>query len=274
MAQLTLRQLREFGLTPDTNLGQHFLVDDNVLGVIERMAGVGANDVAWEPGPGVGVLTDRLARLVACVHAVELDRRLEPALTAATADLPNVQVHWGDALALGTAALEPAPTALVSNLPYHVAAPIVAEALRLAPGIRRFCVMVQKEVGDRFFTRVGAKDYGALSVLVQATCTRTATHKVARTVFAPPPHVDSVLVAFTRDLDLVPDDRVDDFARFVRGCFAHRRKTLSNNLGSIGVPRERALPLLEELGLKPAVRPQELTPAQFAQLHRLVEAQR
>jgi 16S rRNA (adenine1518-N6/adenine1519-N6)-dimethyltransferase len=265
MAQLTLDQLRRFGLTPDTNLGQHFLTDDNVLRVIERMAQLGPDDVCYEPGVGVGVLTDFLARRVRHVHGVEMDRRLEPAIDAMRADLDNVTIHWNDATKLDPATLEPEPTKLVSNLPYHVAAPIVAEAVQHAPGLRSYCVMVQKEVGERFFAPEGSKGYNALSALLRTTCTRTSTHKVSRQVFAPPPNVDSLLVAFDRRAEPLLDDvDVPAYATFLKQSFQQRRKTLANNLQSSGVaPREATVALLEQVGLPPAARPEQLTPEQF-----------
>ena len=267
MAQLTLDQLKRFGLTPDTNLGQHFLVDDNVLRVIERMASLGPDDVCYEPGVGVGVLTDFLAHRVGHVHGVEMDRRLEPAIDAMQSDLANVTIHWGDALKLDPATLTPEPTKLVSNLPYHVAAPIVAEALQHAPGLRHYCVMVQKEVGERFFAPEGSKGYNALSALLRTTCTRTSTHKVSRQVFAPPPRVDSLLVAFDRHDDLLEPARVPAYAAFLKHAFQQRRKTLANNLQTSGVaPREQTVAVLEELGHTPAARPEQLTPAQFVRM--------
>jgi len=273
MAQLTLDQLRRFGLTPDTNLGQHFLVDDNVLRVIERMADLGPEDVCYEPGVGVGVLTDFLARRVRHVHGVEMDHRLEPAIDAMRADLDNVTIHWNDATKLDPATLDPEPTKLVSNLPYHVAAPIVAEALQHAPGLRSYCVMVQKEVGERFFAPEGSKGYNALSALLRTTCTRTATHKVSRQVFAPPPRVDSLLVAFERTDALLPPEHVPAYATLLKQAFQHRRKTLANNLQTNGVAeRTRTVEILDGLGLAPAARPEQLTPEQFVRLFEQVGA--
>ena len=274
MAQLTLQQLREFGITPDTNLGQHFLIDDNLLTVIGELCGLDAADVVYEPGAGVGVLTDYLAGRAAHVHAGELDRRLEPALAMLEQRHPNISIIWGDAMAIDPSQLTPPPNKLVSNLPYHVAAPIIAEALQHAPCLRGYCVMVQREVGDRMFALVGGANYGALSVVVQALCTRTGTHKVSRSVFVPQPNVDSQLIAFTRDRSDVPDGDVVAFSSFVRSAFVHRRKTLSNNLLLLGYPRELVTQELARLGLKPAARPQELAPPQFAEIHgRLVASQ-
>ena len=275
MAQLTLDQLRRFGLTPDTNLGQHFLTDDNVLRVIERMADLGPDDVCYEPGVGVGVLTDFLARRVRHVHGVEMDHRLEPAIDAMRADLDNVTIHWSDATKLDPATLEPQPTKLVSNLPYHVAAPIVAEAVQHAPTLRSYCVMVQKEVGERFFAPEGSKGYNALSALLRTTCVKTSTHKVSRQVFAPPPNVDSVLVAFDRRTDaLLADDVVPAYSTFLKQAFQHRRKTLANNLQTSGVaPRALTVAALAAVDLPPAARPEQVSPERFVRLFEQLTAE-
>ena len=157
-ARATPGPKREPNVAPRKDLGQHFLVDENILRVIERLAQLGPDDVVLEVGPGLGVLTRFLAERVAHVHAVEVDRRLEPHL----ADIPHTNVHWGDALRLDVAALEPPPYKLVANLPYNVATPLVAETLELAQ-LKLWCVMVQREVADRFFASPSTKAYGAVS---------------------------------------------------------------------------------------------------------------
>ena len=154
------------GPQPKKSLGQHFLVDDNILGVIARLAELDAADVVLEIGPGLGALTRVLADQCAHVHAVELDHRLESHLREHRR-APNVTLHWGDALRLDLGSFEPAPTKLVANLPYNVATPIVAESLDGLPGIEQWCVMVQREVADRFFAVPSTKAYGAVSVLIQ-----------------------------------------------------------------------------------------------------------
>ena len=160
-----------------------------------------------EIGPGLGILTRFLAERVALVHAVEIDRSLEPHLPASD----NVRLHWGDALALDLAALEPAPRKLVANLPYNVATPIVAESLDGLPRIESWCVMVQREVADRFFAQPRTKAYGAVSVLVQLATERTGWQPVSREVFRPRPNVDSALVAFRRTQ--LPDELAGRQAR-------------------------------------------------------------
>jgi 16S rRNA (adenine1518-N6/adenine1519-N6)-dimethyltransferase len=248
---------------PKKALGQHFLADENILGVIERMAELGPDDVALEVGPGLGVLTHRLADRTGHVHAVELDRRLEPHL-AELAARPNVDLHWGDALALDLAALDPKATKLVANLPYNVATPLVAESLDGLPSIQLWCVMVQREVADRFFAEPSTKAYGAVSVLVQLAAERTGFHPVARTVFRPPPNVDSALVAFRRTA--LPDG-FGRVKKTVEAAFAHRRKTLPNSVALAGLAsRERAAAALEAIGRRAETRAEALAPAEFVEL--------
>jgi 16S rRNA (adenine1518-N6/adenine1519-N6)-dimethyltransferase len=251
-------------VAPKKALGQHFLVDRNVLGVIERLAGLHADDVVLEVGPGLGVLTTFLADRVAHVHAVELDRSLDEPLREALAGRRNVELVFGDALTLDLAALDPPPTKLVSNLPYNIATPLVVESLTSIPTLASWCVMVQREVADRFFAEPRTKAYGAVSVLVRLNARRTGFHPVSRTVFRPPPNVDSALVAFER----VPGPpNPDEVARVVSGCFAHRRKTLANSLALSGVAtREHAAKALLGLGREPNVRAEALEPTEFVAL--------
>ncbi|HEY2073640.1 MAG TPA: 16S rRNA (adenine(1518)-N(6)/adenine(1519)-N(6))-dimethyltransferase RsmA [Gaiellaceae bacterium] len=239
-------------------LGQHFLADDNILGVIGRLAELAPYDVVLEIGPGRGVLTRYLAARVNRVHAVEIDRDLEPELR----DLPgNVDVAFGDALDVP---LPQDATKLVANLPYNVATPIVVESLDGLPNVRLWCVMVQREVADRFFAQPSTKDYGAVSVLVQLAAERTGFHPVSRTVFRPPPNVDSALVAFRRGT--LPDDYAR-VKRIVTASFAHRRKTLPNSLALAGVvSREIAVDALAAIGRDANVRAEALAPKEFVAL--------
>jgi 16S rRNA (adenine1518-N6/adenine1519-N6)-dimethyltransferase len=249
---------------PKKELGQHFLVDENILGVIGRLAELEPDDVVLEIGPGLGVLTRFLAERVALVHAVEIDRSLEPHLP----DLPNVRIELGDALQLDLADLEPPPRKLVSNLPYNIATPIVVESLDGLLGIERWCVMVQREVADRFFASPGSKAYGGVSVLVQLAAERTGFHPVSRSVFRPPPNVDSALVAFRR---MPLPDRFAEVKRIVEAGFAHRRKTLPNSLSLAGVvSREQAVEALAALGRPANVRAEALVPEEFVKLERLL----
>jgi 16S rRNA (adenine1518-N6/adenine1519-N6)-dimethyltransferase len=243
---------------PRKELGQHFLVDENILGVIGRLAELAADDVVLEIGPGLGVLTRYLAERVARVHAVEIDRTLEPQLR----DLgDNVELEFGDALKVD---LRTDATKLVSNLPYNVATPLIVESLDGLPGIGLWCVMVQREVADRLFAAPRTKAYGSVSVLVQLVCDRTGFHPVARTVFRPPPNVDSALVAFRRVR--TPDDYTR-VKRVVGAAFAHRRKTLPNSVELAGLAtRARAAAALEAIGRPATARAEELAPPEFVAL--------
>ena len=245
-------------------LGQHFLADENLLGVIGRLAELDPSDVVLEVGPGLGVLTRYLADRVAYVHAIELDAELEPRLREALGDRANVGLRIEDAVALDPNTLDPSPTKLVSNLPYSVATPILVESLDGMPTLRRWCVMVQREVADRLFAAPSTKAYGAVSVLVQLATERTGFHAVPRTVFRPPPNVDSALVAFVRTR--LPNDYTD-LKRLVHAAFAHRRKTLANSLQLAGVAtRAEVEQALGELQLQPAVRAEALPPDAFVRL--------
>src|SRR5918992_3687757 len=253
-----------FPVVPDRGLGQHFLVDENILGVAGRLAALQRDDVVLEVGAGLGVLTTYLADRVRLVHAVELDRRLEAHLRERLGDRENVRLLFGDALALPLGELDPPPAKLVANLPYQIATPLVAESLDGLPGLGLWCVMVQREVADRFFAEPGTKSYGAVSVLVQLTAERTGVHPVARTCFHPPPNVDSALVAFRRRRRWGPE--YVGLKKVVQAAFAHRRKTLANSLALSGTERARVAGALAALKLPEDVRAERLSPDEFVSL--------
>src|SRR5689334_19672652 len=248
---------------PKKELGQHFLVDENILGVIGRLAELDPRDVVLEIGPGLGVLTRYLAARVARVHAVELDASLEPQLRELGG---NVELHFGDALQLDLAALAPDARKFVANLPYNVATPLIVESLDGLPHVEHWCVMVQREVADRLFASPRTKAYGSVSVLVQLVCERTGFQPVSRTVFKPPPNVASALVAFRRIS--LPED-FSRVKRVVQAAFAHRRKTLPNSLALSGLAtREQAAAALVALGHDEAARAETLAPQKFVELTR------
>ena len=246
-------------VVPRRELGQHFLVDENILGVIGRLAELAPGDAVLEVGPGLGVLTRYLATRVGRVHAVELDA----SLAARLVDLPrNVELEVGDALRVDLGRLE--PTKLVANLPYNVATPLIVESLEGLPTVSLWCVMVQREVADRLFASPSTKAYGAVSVLVQLVAERTGLHPVSRNVFRPRPNVESALVAFRRT-GLPADYR--RVKRVVEAAFAHRRKTLPNSLALAGVAhRERGVEALAAIGRQPDARAEQLAPPEFVTL--------
>jgi 16S rRNA (adenine1518-N6/adenine1519-N6)-dimethyltransferase len=246
---------------PKKSLGQHFLVDENILGVIGRLAELEPADVVLEVGPGVGMLTRFLSERVARVHAVEFDTSLEPYLRDIGA---NVELHFGDAVQLDLASLAPDATKFVANLPYNIATPLLVESLDGLPHVERWCVMVQREVADRLFARPSTKAYGAVSVLVQLVCERTGFHPVSRSVFRPQPNVDSALVAFRR---VALPDQYARIKQVVAASFAHRRKTLPNSLELAGVAsRNDAAQALDAIGRDSRARAEALEPRDFVAL--------
>ncbi len=245
-------------------LGQNFLSDPNLLDAIVRDAEVGANDVVLEVGAGEGVLSDRLAAVAGHVHVIEIDRGLEPALEP-LAVRPNVDLHWGDAMKLDLAALDPPPTAVVSNLPYAVATPVILRTIDELPSVQRWTVMVQREIADRLRAAPGSRTYGSPSVLVQLACEVKLVRKVDPAVFRPRPRVDSAILGLRRTgPGADPATR-----RLVRAAFAHRRKSLARSLehaepGSLGPARAA----LRELGLPDDARAEQLSPGEFRALSR------
>jgi 16S rRNA (adenine1518-N6/adenine1519-N6)-dimethyltransferase len=226
--------------------------------VIGRLAELDPSDVVLEVGPGLGVLTRYLAERVGFIHAAEVDRRLWAHLDG----IANTEVHWGDALRLDIAALEPPPRKLVANLPYNIATPVVAESLTVEQ-LDHWCVMVQREVADRFFAQPSTKAYGSVSVLVQLATERTGLHAVSREVFRPRPNVDSALVAFRR----VGPGAPPRVKKIVEAGFGHRRKTLANSLALSGLAsRDHAVEALAAIGRLPNARAEELEPLEFIAL--------
>jgi 16S rRNA (adenine1518-N6/adenine1519-N6)-dimethyltransferase len=259
-----MRLMEAHGLRPDTDLGQHFLLDENLVDLAVRRARVVPEDVALEVGPGLGVLTVALARSARHVHALELDRRVEPVLAEVLAGATNVTVHWGDAMRADLDALDPAPTVVVANLPYNIATPFMAESVWRLPGVTRWCVMTQAEVADRWLAAPGGRLYGAPTVLMGLALRPTFRRAVGREVFAPRPRVDSALVAFER----TGPGPSEDVRALVRAAFAARRKTLANTLGAAGHDKDAVRAALSAIGRDPAARPEALAPAEFLAIAR------
>jgi 16S rRNA (adenine1518-N6/adenine1519-N6)-dimethyltransferase len=272
-AQPSLRRMRRFGIRPNRDLGQNFLIDSNILDVIGRAAALAAQDVVLEVGGGLGVLSEYLAGRTAHVHVVELDRRLEPALRDALDPHPNATLHLADAVRLDLAALEPAPTKVVANLPYGVAASVILRTIEQLPRVDRWVAMVQKEVGARFAARPGTAAYGVPSVIAQLACEVKVLRPIARTVFRPVPNVDSVLVGLTRR-GPAPEP---ELRALVRQGFAHRRKALARSVslapGAEPDTRERIRAALEAIGRPADARAESLSPGDWRELNERLRGQ-
>jgi 16S rRNA (adenine1518-N6/adenine1519-N6)-dimethyltransferase len=269
--QPSLRRLRRFAVRPERDLGQHFLIDSNILDVIARVAAITSADVVLEIGGGLGVLSEYLAERAAHVHVIEIDERLRDALTDALGRYSNVTVHWGDAMRLSLAELEPAPQILVANLPYGIAASVLLRTLEELPSVTACVAMVQREVGERLAAAPGSRAYGAPSVLAQLHGQVRVVRAIARTVFHPVPNVDSVLVELRRAPLPAGGEAVPAPLRaLVGGAFAHRRKTLARSLALSGaVPgrsKEQVREALRALGHPADVRAERLSAQDFRAL--------
>jgi 16S rRNA (adenine1518-N6/adenine1519-N6)-dimethyltransferase len=269
-AQPSLERMRRFDITPRRKLGQNFLIDNNILDVIESAASLSPEDQVLEIGGGLGVLSEYLADRVKHVHVVEIDKSLEEPLVDAVGGRTNVTLLFADAVDLDYSELSPLPNKLVANLPYGIAATAVIQSFYELPELTLTCVMTQREVGERLTAAPGSKLYGATSVLVQAVSSQTAMRKLSRNIFHPVPNVDSSLVTLTR----TAPNPAPGFADLVHDAFAHRRKPLAGSVAlarrgkpDAGSVKERANEALAELGHDSNTRAERLTAADFLKLH-------
>jgi 16S rRNA (adenine1518-N6/adenine1519-N6)-dimethyltransferase len=253
--QGSLNRLQRFDVRPNRELGQNFLVDDNILRLIGDAAELGPEDVALEVGGGLGVLSEH---------------RLEAPLRDALDPHTNTTLHFADAVALDLDALDPPPTKVVANLPYGVAATVLLRTVAELPAAQLWVAMVQREVGERLASAPGSKVYGATSVLAQLACDVRVLRRVPATVFHPRPNVESAIVVLRRR----GPSPAGHVVALVHAAFAHRRKALPGSLGlDPGAPdglRAAARVALEQLDLPADARAERLTPGQFARLAELI----
>jgi 16S rRNA (adenine1518-N6/adenine1519-N6)-dimethyltransferase len=241
-------------------LGQNFLVDPNLLDAIVREAELDPADVVLEVGGGGGALTERLAPEVACVHVIELDKRLRDQLEPLAREAGNVNLVWGDALRVELGDLAPPPTKMVANLPYSIATPLLVVTISQLASIESWVVMVQREIADRLRAEPGGREYGSASVLVQLSCEVQLLRKVDPAVFVPRPRVGSALLRLRRKRA----GASDSLAALVRASFAHRRKSLARSLElSLAGTLHPAQHALEQIGRPADARAETLSPGDF-----------
>jgi 16S rRNA (adenine1518-N6/adenine1519-N6)-dimethyltransferase len=250
-------------------LGQNFLRDPNILDVIGRTAELSTQDVVLEIGGGEGMLSAYLAPRTAHLHVVEIDKRLREALHSSVEGYEHVQLHWGDAMRLDLTAFIPAPTKVVANLPYSIAAGVLLRTIELLPTVGLWVAMVQREVGQRLAAPSGDGTYGVSSVLAQLAAEVSVVRAIPRTVFQPMPNVDSVLVRMQRTGPAAPPP----LRELVRGAFAHRRKALAGSLALAGLPfaREDVRAALVRLDHPADARAERLSPRDFRELARILQ---
>lgn len=259
------RILTEHGLSPRRAFGQNFVADPNTVRRMARMAGVGPGDLVVEVGAGLGSLTLALAETGAEVIAVEVDRGLVPVLRSVTADCTNVTVVEGDAMALDWNVLVRRDAVVVANLPYNIATPLIADLLDTVPKIRRFVVMVQREVALRLAASPGSGEYGAVSVKVSYWATARILGDVPATVFVPRPKVVSSIIEITRRDEPAVDVPPEELFALVRQAFGQRRKMLRRSLADRTSPE-----IFVAAGISPEARPEQLDVEQWGRLTRAV----
>lgn len=269
--------LEKYGFSFKKSLGQNFLIDTNILRKIVDVAELSSETGAIEIGPGIGALTEQLARRAKKVVAFEIDKRLLPILEDTLSPYGNVRIIHQDVLkadihrVIAEEFTDVADIMVVANLPYYVTTPIVMKLLTDNLPIRGIVVMLQKEVADRISAQPGTKDYGSLSIAIQYYTEAEKIMTVPRTVFIPQPNVDSAVIRLMKRKQ--PPVDVDDesfFFQVVRANFAQRRKTILNNLIS-NLPNGKAIKekierILTEKGIDPRRRGETLTMEEFAVL--------
>jgi 16S rRNA (adenine1518-N6/adenine1519-N6)-dimethyltransferase len=248
--------------------GQNHLVDRNILHAIVDQAAVRPDDVVLEVGAAGGLLTRPLLERARLVHAFEIDRRWLPRLEELASREPRLELHAGDALKADLSTLEPAPTAVVANLAYNIAIPLIMTTIAELPSVRRWAVMVQRELGERLFAAPSTKAYAAISVLTQLACRLEKARPVPASAFRPRPRVESSFLTFVRRDDGPDAGEYAAASHLVRLAFGQRRKTLANSLGGaahagVTLGRDDVRGALGQLGLGDAARPEELTPPQW-----------
>jgi 16S rRNA (adenine1518-N6/adenine1519-N6)-dimethyltransferase len=277
--------MEKYGIHTKKSFGQNFLTDLNVLNNIVTAANITKDDNVIEIGPGIGALTEQLAQAAGEVLALEIDADLIPVLDEVLAPYDNVTVLNQDVLEANLPALiqeqftDPTkPVKVVANLPYYITSPILMNLLASPVDWAAICVMMQKEVAQRLTAAPGTKQYGALTLAIEYQMDAKIAFDVSRRVFVPSPNVDSAIVVLTprkQPLAVQPFDKQKLFG-FIRGCFAHRRKSLWNNLqGVIGkqpATKDKMATVLDELGISPQIRPERLTLDQFIALANALHA--
>ncbi|MEZ0490982.1 16S rRNA (adenine(1518)-N(6)/adenine(1519)-N(6))-dimethyltransferase RsmA [Kineococcus sp. TBRC 1896] len=270
---LSARDVRELadrlGVRPTKTLGQNFVVDANTVRRIVRVADLSATDVVVEVGPGLGSLTLALLEVADRVVAVEIDPVLAAELPATVRDRARPGTSFDVVLADAVQVQElpgPAPTALVANLPYNVAVPVLLTVLQRFDSLRHGVVMVQSEVADRLVAGPGSRTYGVPSVKTAWYADARRAGSVPPPVFWPVPRVDSGLVVFTRRPTPPTDATREQVFAVVDAAFAQRRKTLRAALATWAGSPARSEELLRAAGVDPQARGEQLTVADFARI--------
>jgi len=265
------RELTAYGLFPKKRLGQHFLVDPNILDKVIRTAQVGKEDVILEVGPGLGGMTLALAHDAKKVIAIEVDTKIVAILKEKVAGHRNIEVMESDILKVDFKqffGMEGHPIKVVANLPYQISTPLLFRFIESKEAFSTFTLMLQKEVAERIVAPPGRKEYGPLSIFVQLFLDVSIRFHIKPSAFFPPPRVESAVVHMVwKEKPMIETNDEEWFKRVVRACFGHRRKTLMNALrhSELSIPESIGL-RMEKIGIDPRRRPETLTIQDFASL--------
>ena len=262
------KELAEYGLLPKKRLGQHFLIDRNILNKVVQTAHLEKEDVILEVGPGLGEMTLALARLAKHVIAVEIDPQLVEILKKKLADCPNVDVVKGDILTINLRKIDfrkSEKMKVVANLPYQISTPLLFHFIELKAFFSTLTLMLQKEVAERMVASPGSKSYGPLSIFIQLFSNLSVCFYIKPSAFFPPPKVESAVVHMNfREKPMVRLEDEKWFRKVVKGCFGYRRKTLMNALKHSGLPLPHTVESrMVEVGIDPRRRPETLTIQEF-----------
>jgi len=271
------RELLEYGLFPIKRLGQHFLVDRNILNKVIRTAQVEKDDVVLEVGPGLGEMTLALASQVKRVIAIEIDSKLVAILENKMRDNPNVEVVKGDILKVDFNQFlkkEGHPIKVVANLPYQITTPLLFHFIESKEAFSTFTLMLQKEVAERMVAPPGGKDYGPLSIFIQLFLNISIRFFIKPSAFFPPPKVESAVVHMVwKERPMIETNDEEWFKRVVKACFGYRRKTLANALKHSELTLPESIELkMEEIGIDPRRRPETLTIPEFVSLAKVLKS--
>ncbi len=270
------QELREYGLSPKKRLGQHFLVDRNILSKIIRLAQVEREDVVLEVGPGLGEMTLLLSQRAKRVIAIEIDPKLVEQLRIKFEGIPNLEILEADVLQCDFSSLfqqAGRPLKVVANLPYQISTPLLFRFIEEREKFSSLTLMLQKEVAQRLITSPGSKEYGPLSIFVQRVAKVIIRFIIKPTAFFPPPKVDSALVEVKwRKVPLMDLKNEEWFKKVVHGCFRYRRKTLINGLKYSGLPLPADIEdRMKKANLDPRRRPETLSIEEFSCLSEIME---
>lgn len=265
------REIMEtYDLYPKKGFGQNFIIEPEIVRHIAEFSGIDETTTAVEIGPGIGALTEQLAKKAKQVLCYEIDLKLQDVLKDTLAEYDNVKIIFEDVLKRNIKEdlkeIGAEKTAICANLPYYVTTPILFHLIESETDFESITVMVQKEMADRFNARVNTKEYNGLSVLLQYLYDIKIVMKVPKTVFIPKPQVDSIVIRFVPKKDY-PIQDLNRFNEFVKGCFTQRRKTLYNNLKEFFNDKEKAIQVLNACNIDENRRAESLSVEDFVKLY-------